>query len=96
MKKLLIITTIVSLCFGLYLANLSINNKSKLDKHYLGCLIAVKSRLIYDSSVDSRKSLEDYEDKIELYMHLDGYNGVEILEMKCEALIEAAKEGKSI
>ena len=94
-KKFLFSTTLVSIGFGLGIIYLEMDSKSKLDKYYLDCLIVVKSRLINGSSVDSKKSIEDYEEKIELYMHLDGYNGIEILDMKCKALIEVIKEGKS-
>ena len=72
----------------------SVSDKYQLDKHYLDSLTLIKSRLYYSSSVDSRKEIEDYEDKIELYMHLDGYNACEILDMKVKAIMNAAPNKK--
>ena len=71
-----------------------IRERSVLDEHYHSCWKIVKQRWHYGSAVDSRKDLEDYEDRLELYMHLDGYNAVEILNMKCQAGMEVAIDNK--
>lgn len=69
-----------------------IDSRSKLDEYYSDSLKTVKSGLLYGSHVDTRESLENYENKLELYMHLDGYNGAEITQMKCDAIISATKK----
>lgn len=94
MKKNIIVTILIFLGFVSGIIFEKSENKAKLDKHYLDSLTTVKSRLFYGSAVDSRKSLEDFEDRLELYMHLDGYNGVEILQMKCKAIGNASQEKK--
>lgn len=80
-------------CIGMLYSN--INKRSQLDQFYFDQFKSIKSRLIYGSTVDSKKALEDFEDQTEFYMHLDGYNGVEILAIKCKALIEASQEKMS-
>lgn len=91
-KKLIYITVIAVIGFSLGIAYAKISKKSNLDKHYLDCLRTVKSRMMYGSSVDTNKELADYQDHIELCMHLDGYDGVEIMDMKLQALDEALRQ----
>lgn len=95
MYKFFIYIIVIGLGLASGIAYTKYDNKTKLDKHYFESLTVLKSRLLFNSIVDSRKSLEDYEDKIELHMHLDGYNSLEILDMKCQATIEAVRVNKS-
>lgn len=92
MKKIIYLTTFITLGFFLGISFANTKNRSQLDQYYLDCLKSVKSRLIYGSSVDSKEELEAYEDRTEFYMHLDGYNGAEILNMKVQATMESSKE----
>lgn len=93
-KKYFINLVLVLLAFGMGILYSNISKKAKLDDHYLSSLKVVKERLVYGSEVDTRKELEDYEDKLELHMHLDGYNDAEITSMKIKALSEVAKKRK--
>lgn len=68
------------------------DNAKKLDSFYLEQLTMVKSRMIFGSSVDSAKELNAYQDQIELCMHLDGYNGIEIMNLRTKAFQAALQE----
>lgn len=81
--------------FSLGVGYAQISKKPKLDKYYFDRFKAIKSRMIYGSSVDTKKELEDYQDQTERCMHLDGYNGIEVMDMRCKAFAEAVKEGKT-
>ncbi len=70
------------------------SKKSKLDKYYLERFKSIKSRMIYGSSADSEKDLNDYHDQTELCMHQDGYTGPEIMEIRIQAFREALLTGK--
>lgn len=94
MKKFSIAITLLELGFLFGINYSKIKNMSELDEYYSKCLKTVKSGLLYGSSADSKESLENYEDRLELYMHLNGYNGAEMTRMKCNAIIEVSKEQK--
>lgn len=95
-NNILFLTMLVFLLTGLAFFSSNIYkrvvNQAKLDEYYLNSLKSVKSRLLYGSSVDTKKDLEDYQDRIELYMYLEGYNGIEIMDIRCKALVEATRE----
>lgn len=70
------------------------NQARKLDNFYLEQLKMVKYRMIFGSSVDSAQELNEYQDQIELCMHLDGYNGIEIMKLRTKAFQSALEEHK--
>ena len=65
----------------------------KLDAYYFDQLKVIKSRMIYGSSADTQQELGKYQDHIELCMHLDGYNGFQIMEFRINTFEKAAIEG---
>lgn len=91
-RGVIYVIILISIGFGLGIGYSRISKKRKLDNYYFDRFKGVKSRMIHGSLVDTKKELEDYEDQTELYMHLDGYNGVEILDMRVRAAIAAAQE----
>lgn len=70
------------------------NQSRKLDEHYFDRLKLIKSRMVHGSSADTLKELNDYQDQTELCMHLDGYNGLEIMELRTKAFQAAMQESK--
>lgn len=68
------------------------NQSRKLDEYYFDRLKLVKSLMIHGSSADTLKELNDYQDQTELCMHLDGYNGLEIMELRTKAFQAAFQE----
>ena len=80
-------------CFGLGVGYSHFSKKSDLDKYYFDRFKRIKSSMIYGSSTDTEQELSDYHDQTELCMYLDGYNGVEIMDVRCKAFA-AAFEGK--
>ncbi len=93
-KDVIYIIALISIGFCLGIGYLQLSKKAKLDSYYFDRFKDVKSRMINGSSIDTKKELDDYEDQTELYMHLDGYDGVEILDMRVKAGIDAAREKK--
>lgn len=91
-KKRNIYTVVILLL--MLMASLFYNwsQSNKLDAYYLDRFKSIKSRMIYQSSVDTKKELNDYHDLTEFCMHLDGYNGLEIQNIKSRAFLEAAQE----
>lgn len=71
------------------------NQARKLDTFYFEQLKTVKSLMIFDSTVDSSRELNAYQDQIELCMHLDGYNGIEVMKLRTKAFQAALTEGKN-
>jgi hypothetical protein len=68
------------------------NQSRKLDEHYFDRLKLIKSRMVHGSSADTLKELNDYQDQTELCMHLDGYNGLKIMELRIKAFQAAMQE----
>jgi hypothetical protein len=85
----------IAILIAIVLIYSQISKKNKLYSYYFSSFKSVKERLLNGSEVDTKKKLEDYEDRLELYMHLDGYNGAEILEMKVKAKSEVFQERQS-
>ena len=48
--------------------------------------------MVHGSLADTLKELNDYQDQTELCMHLDGYNGLEIMELRTKAFQAAMQE----
>lgn len=94
-RKLILISMLITFGFGLGIVYSKTNKKSKLDHHYFERLKMIKNGMLYGSPADNEKELGRYQDHTELCMHLDGYNGLEIMDMRCKAFIEAAKEGRA-
>lgn len=94
-KKKLYVVVLIAFGFILNTIYSNFSNRSKLDNHYLERLKEIKSRMIYGSPADTMKDLDTYQDQTELCMHLDGYNGIEIMKIRCKAFAEAINEKKN-
>ena len=68
------------------------NQSRKLDAYYFERFKSIKSGMIFGSSVDSLEELNRYHDQTEQCMHLDGYNGLEIMNLRTEAFRAAWNE----
>ena len=86
MKKRKHLFIILSLFFCLGFFCKKIYNNNSLDNYYYKQLKFIESRKIRKSSIDTEKELNDYIDTIELYMHIDGYNGLEVDEIRRKAI----------
>lgn len=86
-----ILIIIAGLSYGLY----QWNSQRNLDRFYLEQLQTVKSRMIHGSNTESQEQLGQYQDHIEMEMHMDGYTGPEIMKIRCEAFQKAVLEEKT-
>ena len=93
MRNRLILACVALTVMGGYLS-CKRTEKKKLDIYYLDALQMVKSGMIYGSSVDSQDDLGRHQDHIEVCMHLDGYNGPQIMELRYKAFENAMLKGK--
>ena len=91
--KMSFLSLVLVVGFGLGIGYSQFSKKSKLDKYYFDRFKMIKDSMIYGSAADTMKELEDYQDQTELCMHLDGYNGIEVMDVRCKAF-KAALEKK--
>lgn len=62
--------------------------REKLDSYYTNRFKMIKKEMLKNQSIDSKGGISRYHDITELCMHLDGYNGLEIMEIRIKSLID--------
>ncbi len=86
---------IVVFCLVLGYWGFSNVKKSELNDYYFDRFKTIKSGMIYGSTNDSQEELSRYHDETEICMHLDGYNGMEIMKIRNKAFSEVLSERKN-
>ena len=95
MTNKLYVLALVSFGFFLNIVYSNISNRSKLNQNYIERLTEIKGIMLYGSANDTMKELNDYQDQTELCMHLDGYNGIEIMNIRSKAFTAAFEDQKN-
>lgn len=89
MKK---ISLIICIILGLFISSSMFLKKRALDKYYLERFTTVKKRMLSGSNIDSKQSLDSEHDQIELLMHLDGYDAIDVMKIRVKAFKQACIE----